>query len=150
MTPPERPVTLIVARRTEILEKMSGRRIGALSMKMRSGMRIVVVIAAAAAVLAAAGTAEAGSVALYAYNAKGKLAKAGKYSRWTRVYRPADRARLKAKTRKRYARKMTFCEKPYYLRSAQARWLAAHRKAKHRIVLRERVSKRKTRRLCKI
>jgi hypothetical protein len=113
-------------------------------------MRIVVVIAAAAAVLAAAGTAEAGSVALYAYNAKGKLAKAGKYGRWTRVYRAADHAKLKAKTRKHYSKKMTFCEKPYYLRSVQQRWLAAHRKAKHQIVLRERVSKKKTRRVCKI
>ena len=113
-------------------------------------MRIVVVIAAAAAVLAAAGTAEAGSLALYAYNAKGKLAKAGKYGRWTRVYAPGAHAKLKAKTRKNYGVKMTFCEKPYYLRSAQKRWLAAHRKAKHRIVLRERVSKRKTRQVCKI
>jgi len=113
-------------------------------------MRTVVVIAAAAAMLAAAGTAKAGSVALYAYNAKGKLAKAGKYSRWTRVYRQADRAKLKAKTRKNYTVKMTFCEKPYYLRSVQQRWLAAHRKAKHRIVLRERVAKGRTKQICKI
>lgn len=113
-------------------------------------MRIVVVIAAAAAVLAAAGTAEAGSVALYAYNAKGKVAKAGKYSGWTRVYREADHAKLKAKTRKSYAVKTTFCEQPYYLRSTQQRWLAAHRKAKHRIVLRERVSKKRTKQICKI
>jgi hypothetical protein len=113
-------------------------------------MRIVVVIAAAAAVFAAAGTAEAGSVALYAYNAKGKLTKAGKYSRWTRVYREADRAKLKAKTRKSYGTKMTFCDKPYYVRKVHQRWLAAHRKAKHRIVLRERVSKKRTKQLCKV
>jgi len=113
-------------------------------------MRTVVVIAAAAAMLAAAGTAEAGSVGLYAYNAKGKLAKAGKYSRSTRVYREADRAKLKSKTRKNYKVKMTLCDKPYYLRSVQRRWLAAHRKAKHRIVLRERVAKGRTRQVCKI
>lgn len=113
-------------------------------------MRTVVVIAAAAAMLAAAGTAQAGSVGLYAYNAKGKLVKAGKYSRSTRIYREADHGKLKGKTRKSYAEKMTFCNKPYYVRGVHKRWLAAHRKAKHRIVLRERVSKGKSRRLCQI
>ncbi|HUT51470.1 MAG TPA: hypothetical protein VM325_19250 [Alphaproteobacteria bacterium] len=113
-------------------------------------MRTVVVIAAAAAMLAAAGTANAGSVALYAYNAKGKLAKAGKFSSWTRVYRPADHAKLKAKTRGNYKVQMTFCEKPYHLRTLQQRWLAAHRKVKHRIVLRERVAKGRTKQVCKI
>jgi hypothetical protein len=113
-------------------------------------MRTVVVIAAAAAMLAAAGTAEAGSVGLYAYNAKGKVSKAGKYSAWTRIYSEADHAKLGPKARKNYDVKMTFCEKPYYVRNIHQRWLAAHHKAKHRIVLRERVSKRKTKQLCKI
>lgn len=113
-------------------------------------MRTFVILAAAAAILTAAGTAQAGSVALYAYSDKGKLTKAGKFSRWTRIYRPADHAKLKAKTRKRYSVKMTLCAKPYYLRTFQRRWLDAHRKAKHRIVLRERITKRKARQLCKI
>jgi len=113
-------------------------------------MRTVVVIVAAAAVLAAAQTAQAGSVALYAYNAKGKLTKVGKFSKTTRIYSPADHAKLKMKTRKNYSHKVTFCEKPYLLRTAQRRWIAAHRKAKHRIVLRERIAKNKTRQVCKI
>ena len=113
-------------------------------------MRTVIVAAASAAFLVSAGTAEAGSVALYAYTSKGKLAKAGKYSRWTRVYRATELKRLKTKTRKNYSVKMTFCKKPYFTRTVHKRWLAAHRKAKHRIVLRERVAKGKMKRLCAI
>jgi len=113
-------------------------------------MRTVVVIAAAAAMLAVAGTAQAGSMGLYAYNAKGKPAKAGKYGTWTRVYSEADHGKLKAKTRKSYTQKMTFCEKPFFVRGVHKQWIAAHRKAKHRIVLRETVGKNKTKRVCQI
>ena len=113
-------------------------------------MRTVVVIAAAAAMLAAAGTAQAESMALYAYNAKGKVSKAGKFSGWTRIYSEAAHGKLKAKTRKSYTQKMTFCDKPFYVRGVHKQWIAAHRKAKHRIVLRERVSKGKSRRICQI
>ena len=85
----------------------------------------------------------AGPLQLVATDAKGKQAKAGKYSKWTRVYRAGDLRRLKKSTRSRYSVKATLCKTNVVLRPGQQRWIAAHRKAKHKIVLRERKGKSK-------
>lgn len=114
-------------------------------------MNKVAILAAAAVALAfVSGTAVAGPVGLYAYDAKGKLAKAGKYGRWTRIYKPADVKKLKAKTQKKYAVKKTFCGKPFQTRKVHERWIAAHKKAKHKVVLRERVAKGKMKKVCDV
>eukprot|EP01026_Neomeris_dumetosa_P021246 TRINITY_DN18626_c1_g1_i1.p5 TRINITY_DN18626_c1_g1~~TRINITY_DN18626_c1_g1_i1.p5 ORF type:complete len:115 (-),score=6.92 TRINITY_DN18626_c1_g1_i1:57-401(-) len=113
-------------------------------------MRTIAVIVGAGALALAAGTANAGPVGIYAYNAKGKTAKAGKYTRWTRIYKPVQFAKLRAKTKKQYAGKMTLCQKPYHVRAVHKRWLAAHKKAKHTIVVRERVAKGKYKKLCDV
>ncbi len=110
--------------------------------------KLATVIAAAAALTVISGVAWAAPAQLRAFDAKGKLVKAGKFSKTTRVYRAADLKRLKPKTRKRYKHKRTLCKKVFMLRSTQVRWLAAHKKAKHKIVLRQRVAKRKFKNLC--
>lgn len=106
-------------------------------------------VACAAAFLVVSGPAMAGQVYLYGLSAKGKSVKAGKYSRSTRVFRADNAAKMKASTRKRYAGRVTYCGKEYMVSKVQQRWIAAHSKAKHQIVVRENVSKGKWKTLCK-
>lgn len=113
-------------------------------------MKYLAILTGAVAMVVAAGTANADSVGLYAYGATGKLAKAGKFSKWTRVYQGPDFAKLKARTKKRYSIKITFCDKPYHARPIHKSWIAAHQKAKHKIYVRARRSKGKLKRICKI
>ena len=104
--------------------------------------KLGVCLAAAAALMFVSSQAMAGPLRLVATNAKGKLAKAGKYGRWTRVYRASDVKKFKAKSRKRYSVKASYCKKNLMLRPIQKRWIAAHKKAKHRVRLQERKGKR--------
>lgn len=106
-------------------------------------------VATAAAFLVVSGPAMAGNVYLYGLTAKGKAVKAGKYRRATRVYRAANSSKMKASTRKKFANKVRYCGQDYMVSNVQKRWIAAHTKAKHRIVVRERVSKGKFKTICK-
>ena len=45
---------------------------------------------------------------------------------------------------------MTFCGKSYRVPADHRQWLEAHRKAKHKLVIREVVRKGKSRVVCKI
>ena len=106
-------------------------------------------VATAAAFLMVSGPAMAGNVYLYGLTAKGKTAKARGYSRSTRVYRAANASKMKASTRKKYAGRATYCGQAYMISKVQQRWIAAHTKAKHQIVVRERISKGKYKTICK-
>lgn len=110
--------------------------------------KLGIALAAGAAVVFLSTASFAGPLQLVATNAKGKQIKAGKYGRWTRVYRDADLKRLKAATRKQYRVKATLCGQSVMLRTIQQRWIAAHRKAKHKVVLRERIAKGKYKEHC--
>lgn len=110
--------------------------------------KIATLIAAAAAFTFVSSAAVAGPVYLWGMTAKGKSAKAGKYGTYTRVYTPAEMKKRKASTRKAYSQSVTLCGKPYMLSKRQQAFLAAHKKAKHMVVVRERVRKGKYTKLC--
>ncbi len=104
--------------------------------------KLGVCLAAAAALMFVSSQAIAGPLRLVATNAKGKMAKAGKYGKWTRIYRSGEIKKFKAKSRKRYSVKASYCKQNLMLRTVQRRWVAAHKKAKHKIVMQERKGKR--------
>lgn len=110
--------------------------------------KAAIVICAAAALALIGGSAGAGDVGLYAYNAKGKLTKAGKFGTNTRVYREDELKKMKAGTRKQFGTKIEACQGTYFGRPVQNQWLAAHQKMKHKVVLRERVAKGKFKAIC--
>ena len=101
-----------------------------------------VCLAAAAALMFVSAQAFAGPLRLVATDSKGKLAKTGKYGKWTRVYRASAVKKFKANSRKRYSVSATYCKQSLMLRPVQRRWVAAHKKAKHRVALQERKGKR--------
>lgn len=112
--------------------------------------KLGVALAAGMAVIFVSTSAMAGSLQFVATSAKGKRVKAGKYGTWTRVYRNTDLKRLKASTRRSYSVKANYCGKDLMLRKTQARWIAAHKKLRHKIVLRERLANRKYKVLCNL
>ena len=112
-------------------------------------MKTVAAIAGAAFALAImAGPATADSFGLYAYNAKGKLAKAGKYSSSTRVYAAEDLQKMKPKTQKKYAATAQFCDREFRVAKANKAWVSSHKKAKHKLVLIQKPAKGKSTRVC--
>ncbi len=110
--------------------------------------KFAILVAAAAAFAFVSGTAVAGPVYLWGMNAKGKSAKAGKYGTYTRVYSPAELKKRKASIRKAYGQKVMLCGKEYMLSKRQQAFMAAHKKAKHMVVVRERVRKGRYTKLC--
>jgi len=117
--------------------------------------KLTLCLAAAAAVAfvsssALSSSAHAGPVYLWGTTSKGKLAKAGKYSKTTRVYRASEHKKLKASAKKRYNQKADYCGAEFMVSSTQKRWMAAHTKAKHTIRVRERIAKGKYKTLCTV
>lgn len=110
--------------------------------------KLVTLVAAAAALTFVSGTAVAGPVYLWGMNAKGKSVKAGKYGTYTRVYTAPQLKKRRASVRKAYSMKTMLCGKEYMLSKRQAAFMAAHKKAKHMVVVRERVRKGKYKKLC--
>jgi opacity protein-like surface antigen len=110
--------------------------------------KFATLVAAAAALTFVSGAAVAGPVYLWGMNAKGKTVKAGKYGRYTRLYTAAQLKKRKASIRKAYSHKTMLCGKAYMLSKRQQSFMAAHRKAKHMVVVRERVGRGKYKKLC--
>lgn len=110
--------------------------------------KIATLVAAAAAFTIVSGTATAGPVYLWGMNAKGKTVKAGRYGRYTRVYTAADLKKRKASARRLYRHKVALCGKDYMLSKRQQSFIAAHHKARHMVVVRERVGRGKYKKLC--
>lgn len=110
--------------------------------------KIVMIAALAAAVTLVPSLASAGQMYLWGKNAKGKTVKAGKYGGYTRIYTPAQHKKMKKSAQKRYSEKVTFCGKPFMVSKAQQRFVVAHKKAKHTVIVRERVAKGKYKKHC--
>lgn len=110
--------------------------------------KIVMIAAIAAAMTLVPSLASAGPTYLWGQNAKGKTVKAGKYGGYTRIYTPAQHKKLKKSSQKRYSQKATFCGKAFMVSKAQKNFIAAHKKAKHVVIVRERVAKGKYKKHC--
>ena len=110
--------------------------------------KIATLVAAAAAFTFVSSAAVAGPVYLWGMNAKGKSVKAGKHGISTRVYTSAEMKKRKASIRKTYSMQVSLCGKEYMLSKRQQAFMAAHKKAKHMVVVRERVRKGKYTKLC--
>ncbi len=112
-------------------------------------MKTVAALAGAALALAfLAGPAAADSFGIYAYNAKGKLAKAGKYSSSTRVYEGAALEKMKPATQKKYAATAQFCDREFHVAKSNKAWVSTHKKAKHKLVLIQKPAKGKSTKVC--
>ena len=107
---------------------------------------LILAIAAAAISFAAA---PAGAVTdLWALDDNGESAKLKGFASKVRVYTLEEYNGLNAGLQKTYSQRKVFCNQEFMLSTAQARWLVVHTKAKHRIVLRERLREGKHRNVC--
>jgi hypothetical protein len=108
---------------------------------------IAIAIAAAAISLASTGTAEA-VTDLWALDDKGESARLKGFPSKVRVYSAEEHKALNAGLQKTYSQRKVFCNQEFMLSTAQVRWLVTHGKAKHRVVLRERLPKGQHRNVC--
>ena len=111
-------------------------------------IKLLAIIASAAA-LAFAVSAPAGAVTdLWALNDNGEPAHLKGFASKVRVYSTDEFTSLNDGLKKTYSQKKVFCNQEFMLSTAQVRWLVTHTKAKHRIVLRERLPKGQHRNVC--
>ncbi len=85
---------------------------------------------------------------LWALNEKGESAPLKGFPSKVRVYSAEEHKTLNAGLAKTYSHRKQFCNREFMLSTAQVRWLVTHTKAKHRIVLRERLTKGQHRNVC--
>ena len=85
---------------------------------------------------------------LWALDEKGESARLKGFASKVRVYSAEEHKVLNAGLAKTYSQRKVFCNQEFMLSTAQVRWLVTHTKAKHRIVLRERLPKGKHRNVC--
>jgi hypothetical protein len=102
----------------------------------------------AAAVIAIAAAPAAAVTDLWALDDKGESAPLRGFASKTRVFSLEEHKTLNAGLKKTYSHRKVFCNQEFMLSTAQVRWLVTHTKAKHRIVLRERLPKGKHRNVC--
>lgn len=113
------------------------------------------------ALAVAAGAGEANAVVghdyLTAYDkARGVRMKAGKYGTQIRLHTKSEAMSATVRTKSgktvkrkvRYGESVSFCGKTYYVSRTGKRWIVAHEKAGHALVVRAHVAKRKYRVLC--
>lgn len=105
-------------------------------------------VAIAAAVIAFAAQPAAAVTDLWAVNNKGEPAPLRGFASRTRVFSLDEHRQLNAGLRRTYLHRKVFCNQEFMLSTAQVRWLVTHGKARHRIVLRERLPKGKHRNVC--
>ena len=108
---------------------------------------IAIAIAATAIALASTGAAEA-VTDLWALDDKGESARLKGFPSKVRVYSAEEHKALNAGLQKTYSQRKVFCNQEFMLSTAQVRWLVTHGKAKHRVVLRERLPKGQHRNVC--
>jgi hypothetical protein len=107
---------------------------------------LVIAIAATAIAFAAE---PAGAVTdLWALTDNGESAKLRGFASKVRVYSLEEHKNLNAGLQKTYSQRKVFCNQEFMLSTAQVRWVVTHMKAKHRIVLRERLREGKHRNVC--
>jgi hypothetical protein len=108
---------------------------------------IAIVIAAASIAFATSEPAQA-VTDLWALNDKGDPAPMRSFPSKVRVYSAEEHKSLNVGLQRTYSQRKVFCNQEFMLSTAQVRWLVTHGKAKHRIVLRERLPKGKHRNVC--
>jgi hypothetical protein len=127
----------------------------------------ILAIAAALVLCTSQSMATVGGTYLTAYDkAKGTQAKAAKFGTQIRLRSPSEVAKMNArrkaakttkttkgkKARKMpphsYTQKVTYCGKPYYTTKRGKRWIAAHMKARHVLLVRYHQAKRKYKVVC--
>ena len=128
----------------------------------------ILAIAAALVLCASQSVAKVGGTYLTAYDkTKGSQAKAAKYGRQIRLRLPSEVAKMNARrktakttkgTKKSkkaskmpphsYTQKVSYCGKPYYTTKRGKRWIAAHMKARHVLLVRYHQAKRKYKVVC--
>lgn len=121
----------------------------------------VLVIAAAVVLSASQAAARVGGTYLTAYDkAKGVQSRAAKFGTQIRIWQPSEVAKMDARrktaktkkksksARNRYTEQVSFCGKPYYTTKRGKRWIAAHTKARHVLLVRYHQSKRRYKIVC--
>lgn len=108
---------------------------------------IAIALATTAIALGSTGAAEA-VTDLWALDDKGESARLKGFPSKVRVYSAEEFKSLNAGLQKTYSQRKVFCNQEFMLSTAQVRWLVTHGKAKHRIVLRERLPKGQHRNVC--
>ena len=109
----------------------------------------LIAIAIAAAMIAFASSKPAEAVTdLWALTDNGEPARLKGFASKVRVYSSEEHKSLNAGLQKTHSQRKIFCNQEFMLSTAQVRWLVTHGKAKHRIVLRERLAKGKHRNVC--
>jgi hypothetical protein len=110
-------------------------------------IKLFAIVIAAAAITFAAAPAEA-VTDLWALTDSGESARLKGFASKIRVYSVEEHKNLNAGLQKTYSQRKVFCNHEYMLSTAQVRWVVTHTKAKHRIVLRERLPKGQHRNVC--
>ena len=109
----------------------------------------LIAIALAATAIALASTRAAEAVTdLWALDDNGESARLKGFPSKVRVYSAEEFKALNAGLQKTYSQRKVFCNQEFMLSTAQVRWIVTHGKAKHRIVLRERLPKGQHRNVC--
>src|SRR5262249_23596156 len=108
---------------------------------------LTIIIAAAGITLAVNHRAEA-VTDLWAIDDNGEPARLKGFASKVRVYSADEHKTLNAGLQKTYSQMKVFCNQEFMLSTAQVRWLGTHGKAKHRIVLRERLPKGQHKNVC--
>ncbi len=108
---------------------------------------LAILIAATSIAFATSGPAQA-VTDLWALNDKGEPAHLRGFASKVRVYSAEEHKSLNAGLQRTYSQRKVFCNQEFMLSTAQVRWLITHSKAKHRIVLRQRLPKGKFRNVC--
>ena len=108
---------------------------------------IAIILAAATIAFSVSHRAEA-VTDLWAVDENGEPARLKGFPTKTRVYSADEHKALNAGLQKTYSQKKVFCNQELMLSTAQVRWLVTHGKARHRIVLRERLTKSQHRNVC--
>lgn len=108
----------------------------------------LIAIAIAAAMIAFAAQPAEAVTDLWALNDNGEPARLKGFASKVRVYSAEEHKQLNAGLQKTYSQRKVFCNQEFMLSTAQVRWIVTHGKAKHRIVLRERLPKGKHRNVC--
>ncbi len=109
----------------------------------------LIAIAVSATMIALATSHAAEAVTdLWALTDNGEQARLKGFPSKVRVYSAEEHKALNAGLQKTYSQRKVFCNQEYMLSTAQVRWIVTHGKAKHRIVLRERLPKGQHRNVC--
>lgn len=111
-------------------------------------IKLIAILFAATGIAFATSGPAAAVTDLWALDDKGESARLKGFPSKVRVYSAEEHKSLNDGLKKTYSQKKMFCNQEFMLSTAQVRWLVTHGKAKHRIVLRERLPKGQHRNVC--